>query len=191
MKHKDNGFVIIDIVIILIVLFILATLLTFIVPSLRKPSQPNNTNTPNVTEIANSQWKIYNNTKLNFSFEYPSDWVIDTSYSQTIKTHSDKILLALKQKQYREGMGTSWMNVHAYSTSNMDDVLLFGKQVEGITINNIQWDVWQNEDTNQKYLITKTNSEIFEIQSRIQYASNEKDIEAIYDHLLNSFKIEE
>jgi PsbP-like protein len=189
MSRRDDGFVILDIVIILVILFVLVTLSTYIIPSLKRTSQPNNTKTPNITEIPNSQWKIYNNTKLNFSFEYPSNWVIDTSYSQTMKTKSDKILLALKEKQFREGMGTSWINVHVYSTTNMDDVLLFGNKVEDTTINKINWEEWQNKDTNQKYLITKTNSKIFEIQSRIKFESNEKDIEVIYNHLLNSFKI--
>ena len=191
MIRKQSGFVLLNILIILIILFVLGILSTYIISSTKKSPQSDNINRPNVTEIPNSQWKIYNNTKLGLNFEYPSDWLIDTSYSRTIKTESDKILLALKEEKFREGMGTSWINVHIFSTTDPEDIPLFGSKTDVITINNVNWEVWQNTDTNQKYLITRTDSKILEIQSRIQFKNEEKDIEEAYNHLLNSFKIQD
>lgn len=194
MKRIHQGFIFIPIIVILIVISSILVLVTYFISKSKQPASFNKTNNvvsndTSLVQGGNVEWSVYSNSKFKLSLEYPTSWTVDEKLTKTIKG-KDWLLVELKEKQYREGMGTSWFNIHAFLTLDLSEIQVFGKKVGNTIINGAKADIWGNPDTNQKYLLFQTKSMTYMIQSRIQYKSTEKDIEQIYNHLLNSFKIE-
>jgi len=118
------------------------------------------------------------------SFDYPSDWIYDEKTTNTL-SGADRITVALKESQYKKGMGTSWMNVSVVNSLDAKDITVFGNKVNVSSVNGIRADVWENQSTNQKYLVFQSNGKTYVIQSRTTYKDD--NLEDIYRHLLESF----
>jgi hypothetical protein len=194
MKKDKQGFDIIGVIIFIIVIFIIMIVLAGIISMSKKSSS---SNLPNEVVANNSPasnnnvslWSEYTNNQFNLSFEYPSGWVTTATVTKTIK-NNNWLLVAIKEKQDRKGMGTSWINVHVITTTDITDIPTYGQKTGEITVSGKKAIVWENKSTNQKYIVIPTTTSIYVIQSRNVYDSADRDIEQVYNHLLSSIKME-
>lgn len=141
-------------------------------------------------DVSKISWQTYSNQVPYFSFEYPAkNWIVNPKMAKTSNDH-DWQSLSIKETRYRMGMGNGWVILHIYKNADMTDMAVYGKLMGKTTIDHHEAEVWENDETNQRYVVAKNESVTFVIQSRKSFSSKEKDVEGIYNHILGSLKID-